>query len=124
MPGASADTVRADLERVLSEVRAREPSLQGELEVTLARPGTEVPNDSALVRGLLAACEAHGVAPAVRGMTAWVDAAFLNEAGVPAVCFGPGSMAQAHTADEWIEVSEIATCADVLETFARRLARG
>jgi acetylornithine deacetylase/succinyl-diaminopimelate desuccinylase-like protein len=41
---------------------------------------------------------------------------------VPAVCFGPGSMAQAHTADEWIDTAQIATCADVLETFARRLA--
>ena len=124
MPGTSADTVRADLESVLDGVRAYEPSLRASLEVTLARPGTEVSHESKLVRGLLASCEAHGVAPAVRGMTAWVDAAFLNEGGVPAVCFGPGSMAQAHTADEWIEVSEIATCADVLETFARRLARG
>ena len=124
MPGTSADTVRADLESVLNVVRANEPSLRASLEVTLARPGTEVANESKLVRGLLAACEAHGVGPAVRGMTAWVDAAFLNEAGVPAVCFGPGSMAQAHTADEWIEVAEIARCADVLESFARRLARG
>ena len=57
-------------------------------------------------------------------MTAWVDAAFLNEAGIPAVCFGPGSMAQAHTADEWIDIEQIRACADVLETFARRLASG
>jgi acetylornithine deacetylase/succinyl-diaminopimelate desuccinylase-like protein len=124
MPGTSADTVRADLESVLDGVRASEPSLSASLEVTLARPGTDVPAESELVRGLLDACGAHGVAPAVLGMTAWVDAAFLNEAGIPAVCFGPGSMAQAHTADEWIDVTEIATCADVLETFARGLARG
>jgi acetylornithine deacetylase len=56
-------------------------------------------------------------------MTAWVDAAFLNEAGIPAVCFGPGSTAQAHTADEWIDTSQILACTDVLETFARGLAR-
>jgi acetylornithine deacetylase len=56
-------------------------------------------------------------------MTAWVDAAFLNEAGVPTVCFGPGGIAQAHTEDEWIDVREIRTCADVLETFARGLGR-
>ena len=54
-------------------------------------------------------------------MTAWVDAAFLNQAGIPAVCFGPGSMDQAHTDDEWIEMDEIIRCASVLETFARRL---
>ncbi len=56
------------------------------------------------------------------GMTAWVDAAFLNEAGVPAVCFGPGDTAQAHTEHEWIDVRQIRTCAEVLETFARGLA--
>ena len=55
-------------------------------------------------------------------MSAWVDAAFLNEARVPTVCFGPGDIAQAHTEDEWIDVREIRTCAEVLETFARGLA--
>jgi acetylornithine deacetylase/succinyl-diaminopimelate desuccinylase-like protein len=57
-------------------------------------------------------------------MTAWVDAAYLNHAGIPSVCFGPGSMAQAHTTDEWIDTWEILACADVLETFARSLAHG
>ena len=53
----------------------------------------------------MAACAAEGVDPRVTGMTAWVDVAFLNEAGTPAVCFGPGSIAQAHSADEWIDPS-------------------
>jgi len=123
MPGTSPEGVLAELQSLLEAVRAEAPTLRAELEVTLARPGTEVPEDSPLVRGLLGACQAHGLPPRVRGMTAWVDAAFLNEAGVPAVCFGPGATAQAHTADEWIETSEIATCADVLETFARGLAK-
>ena len=36
------------------------------------------------------------------------DAAFLSEiAAVPAVAIGPGSIAQAHTKDEWIEVAEL-----------------
>jgi acetylornithine deacetylase len=56
-------------------------------------------------------------------MTGWVDAALLNESGVPAVCYGPGATEQAHTADEWIETREIVACADVLETFARSLVR-
>jgi acetylornithine deacetylase/succinyl-diaminopimelate desuccinylase-like protein len=124
MPGTSPETVLAELQVVLDRVQREEPTLRGSLEVTLARPGTEVSEDSPLVRGLLAACRAHGVPPQVRGMTAWVDAAFLNGAGVPAVCFGPGATAQAHTADEWIETSEIVTCADVLETFARGLVGG
>jgi len=123
MPGTDPEEVLAELGRFAEALSLREPALDASLEVTLARPGTEVGVGSELVRGLLAAGEKHGVRPAVRGMTAWVDAAFLNEAGIPAVCFGPGATEQAHTVDEWIDVTEIVTCADVLETFARGLVR-
>jgi acetylornithine deacetylase len=121
MPGTTADEVLAELDTILDDVRQREPALQGSIEVTLARPGTEVAADSRVVTGLLDACRASGLSAEVKGMTAWVDAAYLNEAGIPAVCFGPGSTAQAHTADEWIEVSEIRSCAEALEAFARAL---
>ena len=57
-------------------------------------------------------------------MTAWVDAAFLNQSGTPAVCFGPGSIAQAHSADEWIAVDEIEACARILEDFGREFLSG
>jgi acetylornithine deacetylase len=122
LPGERADDVLADFQRIADELRAGEPALELTLEVTLARPGTEVAEESVLVRGLLAAGEARGVPSRVEGMTAWVDAALLNEAGIPAVCYGPGAIAQAHTRDEWIETSEIRVCADVLESFARKQA--
>jgi acetylornithine deacetylase len=109
---------------VLGQVAEGWPEMDAEVEVTLTRPGTEVPRDSRLVQGLLDAAERHGIRPEVRGMTAWVDAAYLNEAGIPAVCFGPGDIAQAHSAVEWCPVDEIRRCADVLETFARELAKG
>jgi acetylornithine deacetylase/succinyl-diaminopimelate desuccinylase-like protein len=35
------------------------------------------------------------------------DAAVLAEAGIPSVVFGPGDIAQAHTADEWISLAEL-----------------
>jgi acetylornithine deacetylase len=122
LPGEAPDTVLEELEAVLHQLGRREADLQGSLEITLARPGTEVATGHALVQGLLGAGRAHGLDPAVEGMTAWVDAAYLNESGIPAVCFGPGDIAQAHSADEWIEVEEVVRCADVLETFARGLA--
>lgn len=121
LPGERAETVLADFRAVLDGLASADPSVEATLEKTLDRPGTEVPAEHRLVRGLLDASATHGVEPAVEGMTAWVDAAFLNEAGVPAVCYGPGGIEQAHTDDEWIEVGQIRTCADVLETFARRL---
>lgn len=121
MPGEAPEAVVAEFRKVLDAVAAREPTMDATLELTLERPGTEVAESSRLVQGLLEAGEACGVPRRVEGMTAWVDAAFLNEAGVPAVCYGPGDIGQAHSADEWIEIREIEVCADVLERFARGL---
>jgi acetylornithine deacetylase/succinyl-diaminopimelate desuccinylase-like protein len=36
---------------------------------------------------------------------------------MPAVALGPGSIAQAHTADEWIAVSDLEEGADFFEKF-------
>lgn len=46
------------------------------------------------------------------------EAGLFQDAGVPAVVCGPGSISQAHTADEWIAVSEIERCS----AFISRLA--
>ena len=124
LPGESAAGAMDEFQAVLDELAAEMPELEANLTQGLTRPATEIPNDSPLVAGLLAACAAEGVDPRLAGMTAWVDAAFLNQAGTPAVCFGPGSIVQAHSADEWIDPSEIVTCAAVLERFSRDFLQG
>ncbi|MFT7173812.1 MAG: acetylornithine deacetylase/succinyl-diaminopimelate desuccinylase-like protein, partial [Paracoccaceae bacterium] len=35
------------------------------------------------------------------------DAAHLSAAGLPSICLGPGSIDQAHTADEFIAISDL-----------------
>ena len=122
MPGEKPEKVLQEFQRILDELSERERDLSASLEQMLERPGTEVPEDSRLVQGLLEAGQGHGIPPVVEGMTAWVDAALLNEIGIPAVCYGPGDIAQAHSADEWVELAQIEKCADVLESFARDLA--
>ena len=47
-------------------------------------------------------------------MTAWTDAALLNAAGIPAICFGPGDISLAHAAEEWVSVDEIERATKVL----------
>jgi acetylornithine deacetylase len=46
------------------------------------------------------------------------DASSISEAGIPAVVFGPGDIAQAHTKDEWIELNQIDRAAEILYRFA------
>ena len=124
LPGETAATVMAEVERVVAAARRRCPELDASVAAGLFRAATEVPVSSPLVAGLRGACSRAGIPGDVRGMTAWVDACFLNESGTPAVCFGPGSIAQAHTADEWVSVSEVRMCARVLGDFARRFLTG
>ena len=47
------------------------------------------------------------------------DAAHLSKGGIPAVCIGPGSIDQAHTADEFITLDDLAAGADY---FTRLIA--
>ena len=53
----------------------------------------------------------------------WTEAALLTERGIDAVVYGPGGIAQAHAADEYVEVAELesarATFTHVLETTSR-----
>lgn len=123
LPHETADSVMAEVERVLARTRERRPGLKGRAAPGLYRAATEVPASSPLVTGLREACVRSGLPGALEGMSAWVDACFLNEHGTPAVCFGPGSIAQAHAAEEWVSVAEIETCARVLTDFARRFLR-
>ena len=124
LPGETVESVMAEAAAVLANARRRRPELDARLEQGLFRAATEVPASSVLVDGLRRACVRAGLRGTVEGMSAWVDACFLNQSGTPAVCFGPGSIAQAHAAEEWVAVSEIETCAGVLADFSRRFLNG
>jgi len=39
----------------------------------------------------------------------WTEASLFSKAGLNAIVFGPGDIAQAHTADEWLAVSQLQT---------------
>ena len=52
------------------------------------------------------------------------NACVYAAAGLPCVVFGPGSIAQAHTADEWISLGEVEKAAEILRDLvvsAKRL---
>lgn len=51
----------------------------------------------------------------VAGFCAVCDAAFLSLAGIPSVVYGPGSILQAHTVDEWVSKKDVINAA---RTFA------
>jgi acetylornithine deacetylase len=124
LPGEPEYGFLAEVESALVRTMGRIPGLEAAVRLDLVRPATEVPADHPLVLGLVKASAHEGVEPRLEGMTAWVDAAYLNRAGIPAVCFGPGSIAQAHSADEWVDEEEIRAAARILERFVRDFLSG
>ena len=51
------------------------------------------------------------------------DAGHFDRVGISTVVFGPGSIAQAHMADEFIAVSEITNCLEFMHNVAEHLSR-
>lgn len=51
------------------------------------------------------------------GVPFGTNASRISAAGVPTVVFGPGSIDQAHTADEWLSIKELEKASNVLYEF-------
>ena len=55
------------------------------------------------------------------GVNYFCDAAVLSAAGIPSIVFGPGDIAQAHTADEWISLASLEKGKNLLLKFLKSL---
>ena len=120
IPAEGAQDAVAEVQRACDAIRVRRPSFAADVRLLVTQGPSDVPVDAPLVRGLSMALDACGEATRIEGMSAWTDAALMNEAGIPAVCFGPGDISLAHAAEEYIPLDEIDRAAAVLTAFARR----
>jgi acetylornithine deacetylase len=119
IPGETTETVLAEVRAMLDELRTLEPTLTVSVRVDTAQGPSDVQVATPLVQRLAAAHDrVCGAPPVIEGLSAWTDAALLNEAGIPAVCFGPGDIALAHAATEYVPLTEIDTAVAVLTAFA------
>ena len=84
-------------------------------------PPAEVSADEPVVQELLRAEADLGRPARLGGMNNWHDGATLIvEAGIPAVCYGPGSIDRAHTVDESVPVADLVACAQGIALAAIR----
>lgn len=119
IPGESTATFVAELDEAIASVRRTYPALHATIEPTTAQGPSDVALDAPIARALDEALRATGRDVRVEGMPAWTDAALLNDAGIPTICFGPGDIALAHSAEEYVPVAEIDAATDVLEQLVR-----
>jgi acetylornithine deacetylase/succinyl-diaminopimelate desuccinylase-like protein len=74
-------------------------------------------NNLALAERLGASIRKHGGPGERIGVPFGTDAPHFAATGCPTVVFGPGSIDQAHTADEWLDLDQLRTASEILYDF-------
>lgn len=120
IPGETTEQVRLEMEELWDRVKLAEPKLSGSIRVTMEQQPSDVPTSAGIVQSLAMSLANCGVPEQVAGMSAWTDAALLNAAGIPAICFGPGDISLAHAAEEYVPIAEIEDATRVLTDLALR----
>ena len=72
-----------------------------------------------LAESMVRAAQSAGIDCRAVGVPYGTNAAAIAAAGVPSIVFGPGSIDQAHTADEWLSLEQLDRASEALYRFAR-----
>jgi len=114
LPGETGAGVMREIRSLLKADGLRASLSDGKLAPCLP---LETSPKLPLVAQILQSCGQAGPA----GVHYFCDAAILSAGGVPSVVFGPGNIAQAHTADEWIYAQSLSRAQAMLRSFFETL---
>ena len=107
--------------RIVAEARVQTQA-DVHLGWTQTTPALQVPSDSPLVRALCRAIERSGDSPEIGTVNYCTDAGVFAAKGYQSVICGPGSIAQAHSAEEYIELAELARFVEILVAAGHEFA--
>ena len=100
---------------MLPRYRTGAPDAAFETEIRASYPGLVRDPTSPAVQ---LACRISG-GNSVEAVAYGTEAGLFQQAGIPAVVCGPGSITQAHRADEFVSLEQLEACAE----FLRRVAK-
>lgn len=120
LPGEVGEAAADEVRRAIEAVRATHPEVDADVALMMSQDPSDVAIDAPVMRALEASLRESGEPVRIAGMSAWTDAALLNAAGIPAICFGPGDISLAHAAEEYIPLEEIDRAVSVLAALASR----
>jgi acetylornithine deacetylase/succinyl-diaminopimelate desuccinylase len=116
LPGETdPEAVIGPFRDMAAALRAEHPEVDVRSEIREWTDAAQTTPDSDVAQGLRRAAAAErGTQPADAGFTGITDARYyINDAAIPTVIYGPGSLGVAHTADEWIGVDDLVAAARV-----------
>ena len=104
LPGENEVTLRAEVRDALDRHGAGEVVIES---CSVEKPALETAEDAHAVRSCQRVLGALALPTATAIAAFATDAGLFTEAGLPGVVFGPGSIAQAHTAREWVALEQV-----------------
>ena len=123
LPGENPDAMFAELsgyaeKTLLPDMRRVVPTAGFAWEELSQIPGLDTPEDDAVVTFAKQLTGANAIAKVSFG----TEAGLFQEAGLPTIVCGPGSIEQAHKPNEWIALDQIAECEAMLRRMIQRAA--
>jgi acetylornithine deacetylase len=121
-PGEDSNQILADIEELLAGLA--ESGIETRLHKTSLDMGPlDTPVDHPLVKVLQTARQSILGEPGHPiGVPYGTDGAWFAPEGIPSVVFGPGSIDQAHSDEEWVEIEDTASAAEIIAETAVLLA--
>jgi acetylornithine deacetylase len=108
LPHETPEQAEAELKAEIALLKRELPQLDCEVERTEYYPPMESDKERPPARCAAAACEAV-LGEARFAAAPWgADSGHFSRAGIPSVLFGPGSIDQAHKAEEYVSLSQVA----------------
>jgi acetylornithine deacetylase len=103
-----AEVIRHARDVLEPRMQAVDPSAGFDFEALSGFPGLDMPPDAEIVTLAKELAGQNGHTKVAFGTEAGL---FNHIAGIPSVIIGPGSIEQAHKADEWVAMDQLQTCA-------------
>jgi acetylornithine deacetylase len=99
-------------------MKAVDPAAGFSYEVIDVIPGLALPERDPLVAMVQQASGSNSVGAVSYG----TEGGLYEQAGIPTIVCGPGSIAQAHQPDEWIAASQLLACDAFIDRLAERIS--
>ena len=125
LPGADPDALEREIkdyaERViLPEMQRTDPDTGISIETKAANPGLSTGETDEITR-LAQALSRNASTAKVAYLT---EGGLFQQAGIPAIICGPGSIEQAHKPDEYVTLAQVALCESFMERLLGQMCSG
>ncbi len=109
LPGESSADALKHYQSIIDQLRAQHPGFEATMELPpmLVDEALDTPASESIVGVAQQVLESMGLNGEPCGVPFGSDASKLSRAGVPTIVLGPGSIDQAHAADEFVEIAQV-----------------